>query len=480
MMQATEYQRRDGIALADLIHKRDVAPVELMERAIKIGDGRATALNALCYVDREQAIDVARQAVPRGQFGALPFLLKDSGLASKTLPSSVGSRLFGAMRSPIDATLTKRFIDDGFISFGRTTVPEFCMAPTTEAIQNGGPTRNPWDETRSAGGSSGGAGVAVSTGVVPIAHGSDGGGSIRIPAACCGLYGLKPSRGLVPLGPSRGEAWGGLAADGVLTRTVRDTAAALDGVVGMELGAPYAAPAIPGSYREHLRQPFDRPLKIAMWRSAFEGIAVAADCIAAVAFTANLLASLGHEVVDAAPPPIKYGSFLRAHQDVLAASVTMTVNGMLRTRPDLDLRTCLEPALLDAYAIGKTLSAETYALAITRFHTIARQMEVYMADYDVVLTPTLTQLPAPLGTHSMETDFRTFRNAVSAYTTFLAIINASGQPAANVPVYWTEDGLPVGVQLVGRFGQEAGLLKVSAQLEEAAPWIERYDRQFQP
>lgn len=478
-MKTSEYQRLDGVALAGLINSGEVAPVNLMERAIEISEGRATSLNALCYVNREQAIDAASRAVPKGQFGALPFLLKDSGLASKDLPSSVGSRLFGAMGSLINSTLNERFIEDGFISFGRTTVPEFCMAPTTEAVQNGGPTLNPWDESRSAGGSSGGAAVAVSTGVVPIAHGSDGGGSIRIPASCCGVYGLKPSRGLVPIGPSRGEAWGGLAADGVLTRTVRDTAAALDGVVGMELGAPYAAPAIPGKYLQLIERPFERPLRIAMWRSAFDGIEVAEECVAAVDYTAKVLTSLGHEVVDAALPPIKYNSFLRAHQDVLAASVTMTVNGMLRSKPDIDLRSSLEPAILDAYSIGKTLSAETYALAITRFHSISRQMEVYMAEYDFVLTPTLTQLPAPLGTHSMETDFRTFRNAVGLYTTFLAIINASGQPAANVPLYWADNGVPVGVQLIGRFGHEADLLKISAQLEDAAPWIGRYETQFQ-
>lgn len=478
-MQSKDYQKLDGIALAQLVHSRQVAPVELMERAIEIGEGRATKLNALCFVDREQALKAAKEAAPKGQFGALPFLLKDSGLAAKSLPSSVGSRLFGAMKSPINSTLTDRFIEDGFIAFGRTTVPEFCMAPTTEAVQNGGPTLNPWDEARSAGGSSGGAAVAVSTGVVPIAHGSDGGGSIRIPASCCGVFGLKPSRGLVPIGPSRGEAWGGLAADGVLTRTVRDTAAALDGVVGMELGAPYAAPSIPGKYLELMQQPFDRPLKVAMWRSAFDGIEVAKECVAAVEYTAGVLSSLGHEVIDAPLPPIKYGSFLRAHQDVLAASVTMTVNGMLRSKPDIDLRKSLEPAILDAYFIGKTLSAETYALAITRFHSIARQMEVYLADYDFVLTPSLTQLSAPIGTHSMQTDFRTFRDAVGLYTTFLAIINASGQPAANVPVYWTDAGLPVGVQLIGHFGHEADLLKVSAQLEEAAPWIGRYETQLQ-
>jgi len=473
-MEASEYRENDGLALAHLLRDKKVTPADLMELAVTLGERCDSEYNALCYVKPEEALSQARRAELKGQFGALPFLLKDSGLASTYLLSSVGSRLFADMKSPINATLNERFIADGFVSFGRTTVPEFCMAPTTEATQNGGPTLNPWDKTRSAGGSSGGAAVAVSTGVVPIAHGSDGGGSIRIPAACCGVFGHKPSRGLVPLGPSRGEAWGGLAADGVLTRTVRDTAAALDGVVGMEVGAPYASPTIPGKYLELLDVAFERPLRIAKWTTAFDDIAVDPDCVAAVEYAAKLLEGMGHEVVDVALPDIKYKSFLRSHQDVLAASVTLTVNGKLRSSPDAEWRTKLEPAIADAYDIGSALRAETYALAINRFHGIGRQMEVHMSGYDFVLSPTLTQLPAKLGVLTMDTDFRSFRNRIGDYTTFLAIINASGQPAANVPIHWTAENLPVGVQLIGHFGSDADVLRLSARLEEAAPWIGRY------
>jgi len=478
-MDRSEYQNLDGLSLASLLKTKQVSPVELMQCALEIGEEIDEDYNALCYVRPEQALQLAESAELKGQFGALPFLLKDSGLASKSLPSSVGSRLFGDLSSPINATLNQRFIEDGFISFGRTTVPEFCMAPTTEAVQNGGPTLNPWDRTRSVGGSSGGAAVAVSTGVLPIAHGSDGGGSIRIPAACCGVFGLKPSRGLVPLGPSRGEAWGGLAADGVLTRTVRDTAAALDGVVGMEVGAPYASPEIPGKYLDMVDQPFKRPLRIAKWTTAFDGIAVADECVEAVERAALILEGMGHEIVAAPLPDIKYASFLRSHQDVLAASVTLTVNGKLRSSPDGSWREKLEPAIADAYDIGMSLSAETYALAINRFHSIARQMEVYMSAFDFVLTPTLTQLPAKLGDLTMDTDFRSFRNKVGNYTTFLAIINASGQPAANVPLHWTTGGVPVGVQIVGHFGHESDVLRLSARLEEASPWMHQYKTLYQ-
>lgn len=473
-MRSDEYERHDGLALADLLRRGEVSAAELMDCALRLAESRNPPLNALCYMRGDEALDRARTADLKGQFGALPFLLKDSGLASTLLPSSVGSRLFSGMTSTIDATLQTRFLADGLLPFGRTTVPEFCMAPTTEAVQNGGPTRNPWDLGRSSGGSSGGAAVAVATGMVPIAHGSDGGGSIRIPAACCGVYGLKPSRGLVPYGPQRGEGWGGLAVDGVLSRTVRDTAAAMDGIAGMELGQPYAAPPRPDSYLARLDSPFDRPLRIAAWTEAWDGIEIAPECLTAVDRAEQVLTDLGHEVARQAPPPIKYSAFIGAIIDVMCASVAMTVNGFLLNKPAPDLRDLLEPAILDAYHRGTRLGAEAYALAITRFHGIARQMALYMQDCDVILTPTLTQLPVPLGTLSMDGDFVSFRRKAGRYTAFLAIINASGQPAASLPLNWTAQGLPVGAQLIGRFGAEDTILRLSAQIERANPWVQRY------
>lgn len=475
-MRTDEYARLDGLDLARLVNRREVAPETLMDCALQRAEAQNGPLNALCHMRGDAALEQARKAAPKGRFGALPFLLKDSGLASTFLPSSVGSRLFSGMTSRVDATLLTRFLADGFLPFGRTTVPEFCMAPTTEAVENGGPTRNPWDLSRSCGGSSGGAAVAVATGMVPIAHGSDGGGSIRIPAACCGVYGLKPSRGLVPHGPQRGEGWGGLAVDGVLTRTVRDSAAALDGIAGFEPGQPYAAPARPGSYLDRLDLPFERPLSIAIWTEAWEDIAVAPECLDAVARAGRLLADLGHEVLPMAPPPLKYSAFIGAIIDVMSASVALTVNGFMRQMPTPDLSAVLEPAILDAYHRGRRLGAEAYALAITRFHGIGRLMADHMADVDLILTPTLTQLPLPLGTLLMDSDFESFRRKAGRYTAFLAILNASGQPAASLPLHWTAEGLPVGIQLIGHFGAEDMLLRLSARLEAAAPWIERYGR----
>lgn len=470
-MFASEYENLDGLGLASLLGSGQILPQEVMACAIELARERAPALNALCYERYEESLAIASAATLRGTYQAVPFLLKDSALPSRRFPSSIGSRLFNDTQFKFDATLVKRFEAAGLIPFARTTVPELCMSPTTEAVANNGPTRNPWDLTRSAGGSSGGAAVAVAAGIVPIAHGNDGGGSIRIPASCCGVYGLKPSRGRVPMGPARGEGWGGLAAEGVLSRTVRDTAAALDAIGGDEPGAPYACPAPPrSSYLQLLSQPFERPLRVAAWRAAWDDIVLAAECLDALRYAETLLRSAGHEVIDTPPPDIDYAGFIEAHIQVLTANIVVAVNSMAKDR---EWQSKLEPAILDGYFLGSALTAEQYVRAINTFHSVGRRMERHMADFDLALTPTLTQLPARLGEFSMQTDFRSYRQQVARYTTFLAIVNASGQPAASVPLYWTDAGMPVGIQLIGHFGREDQILQLSAQLEAAAPWAGR-------
>lgn len=470
-MNPEEYQALDGLGLAALLRAGQVTPVEVMDCALKIAGEVNPQINALCHMNPDIGRALASTASLKGHFGALPMLLKDSGLAAKGLTNSLGSRLFAGLEIPANATVTDRLVADGFLPFGRTTAPEFSMAPTTEAKANGGPTRNPWNLNHSTGGSSGGAAAAVAAGILPVAHGSDGGGSIRIPASCCGIYGLKPSRGLVPSGPSRGEGWGGLACDGVLSRSVRDTAAALDGIAGADPGAPYAAPAGVGSYLAGLEQPFDRPLRVAMWTRAFDDIPVHPDCLAAVQDAARLLEGLGHEVVETDLPPIAFAKFVKAQIDVMAANAAVLINGKVRNAPDTGWQALLEPAILDAWDRGRHLSAEDYILAITRFHTIGRQMETAMTGFDFILTPTLTQPPLPLGQLTTDTDFVTFRTEAGRYTTFLGIINASGQPAASLPLSWNAEGLPIGVQLIGHFGAEADLLRLSAQIEAARPWF---------
>uniref|UniRef100_UPI003F494704 amidase n=1 Tax=Ensifer adhaerens TaxID=106592 RepID=UPI003F494704 len=469
---ANEYTTRDGLDLARLLYSREVSPRELMEFAIAAAEAVNPRFNAFCFPRHEEALEESARSTLRGTFGALPFVFKDSGLAAAGHRGSIGSRLFTGTLSSVDSTLAARFRDDGFISFGRTTVPEMCMAPTTEALQNGGPTRNPWDPTRSAGGSSGGAAVAVATGVVPIAHGSDGGGSIRIPAACCGIYGLKTSRGLVPHGPAKGEGWGGLAVHGVLTRTVRDSAAALDGIAGMEAGAPYASPVKPDSYLARIDEEFDRPLRVAKWTRGWDDIEIAPDCLEALGVAERALKSLGHQVVEAPLPPLDFSGFVDALIDVLCANAATSVNDLLAANPRVDMREALEPAILDAWELGNELTATKYVAAINTFHRVGRILDSYMQTYDFVLSPTLTRPPAELGEFSMACDFRSLRRRVANYTLSLALINASGQPAASLPVFRNPAGLPVGVQLVGRFGSDAEVLKLSAHLERETRWAD--------
>jgi len=471
-MQHEEYESLDGLEMSARLASGETTPEALMRCAVEVARGRAPALNALCYEQYEASIALAKAWQPRGVFGGIPFLLKDSGLPSRRFPSSLGSRLLDDTTYDIDSTLVERFDQAGLIAFARSTVPEFCMMPTTEAARNGAPTRNPWDLTRSTGGSSGGAAAAVAARIVPVAHGSDGGGSIRIPAACCGVYGLKASRGRVPMGPLRGEGWGGMATDGVLSLTVRDTAAAMDAISGYEAGAPYAAPPQAGSYLDAIAQAPARPLRIAVWRSAWNDIAIAAEPLQAVQHTADLLRGLGHTVIDAAPPAIDYDGFVKAHATILASNIVLSVDTRVALRGKALQADDLEPVMRSGYELGKTIPATGYIASINRLHAIGRAMETYMADFDLVLAPALTELPLKLGTLSQQV-FMDLRTRVSRYATFMAVFNASGQPAASLPLFATPEGVPVAVQLIGRFGREDLILQVSAQLESADPWRHR-------
>ncbi|CDN57634.1 6-aminohexanoate-cyclic-dimer hydrolase (plasmid) [Neorhizobium galegae bv. officinalis bv. officinalis str. HAMBI 1141] len=468
-MTFEEYRSKDGIALADLLANREASAVELMRIAIDAAERVAGATNMLSYKDYDSALAKAScHEVAEGKFSGLPFLLKDSGLACTDIPTSIGSSLFEDTKAESDATLVRRFRDAGFIAFARSTVPELCMAPTTEARRNGGPTRNPFDLTRSSGGSSGGAAVAVAAGVVPVAHGSDGGGSIRIPASCCGVFGLKPSRGRVPMGPFRGEGWGGLACDGVLTRSVRDTARALDLTAGMEAGAPYAAPP-GGNFEACLDLPLERPLRIAVWKDPW-GLLVDEPCHQAVQKTAKLCAALGHETVAIEPPRFDYADFIDAIVSVMAANIALAARTKLSAERRDPRPHELEPAILDGYFMGARTTATDYIAAVNTLHATGRMMATMIEGYDLVLSPSLATLPPTLGTISTkEADFRGFRRKAGELTPFLAVVNASGQPAASLPL-WRHKGLPVGVQLIGHFGREDMVLALSHQLEESSLW----------
>ncbi len=479
-MQTTEYERLDGLGLAALLERGEVTSAELMDCAIELATQRNPALNAITYPRYEASRSIAAQWTPRGPFRGIPFLLKDSGFAHPRFPSSLGSALFNDATYAYTATVADRFEAAGLIPFARTTVPELCMAGTTEAVRNGGPTRNPWDPTRSAGGSSGGAAAAVAARIVPVAHGSDGGGSIRIPAACCGVFGLKASRGRVPMGPMRGEGWAGMSTDGVLSMSVRDTAAALDMIDAYEPGAPYAAPPKPRAFMDAVREQEVRPRRIGILRAAWNGIDIAPECDAAVAHTASLLERLGHDVFEARLPDIDYDGFVHAHGSILASNIVVAVDARLKAL-DRRLRDGdLESVILDGYHVGKGLDAVSYIDAVSRLHAVGRAFAAAMADVDVLLTPTLVQLPCKLDYLALNTSdglgFRDYRTRAATYSTFLPVINGAGLPAASLPLSWTDQGLPVATQLIAHFGREDVLLELSAQLERLAPWAARRPR----
>lgn len=470
----TEYLKLDAVGISDLINRGELSAEHAMQCATQLADLYDEHFGLLCHPQIQTALEQARQGRPQTRFAGVPFLLKDSGLASQRLPSSIGSRLFSNTDYLQDSTLAYRIERAGLIPFARTRVSELCMAPTTEALCYGTPTRNPWAPSRSAGGSSGGAGAAVALGLVPMAHGSDGGGSVRIPAACCGVFGFKPSRGLLPLGPHKGESLGGMATDGILSGTVRDSAAFLDAVCGYEPGGPYASPTNRRSLSDSILPDHGHErLRIGIWRKAWNGLPIAPDCLQAVQNSAQLCQALGHDVFDLPLATFDYEQFTQAHATMLATAIARSVDTKLQQLGRSLHINDLEPAIADGYRIGKNVSALAYAAAVDCFHAVGRAIEQSMADCDLILSPALMSLPVKLGTLLPTGPFPEFRRRVSEYTTFLAIINASGQPAASVPLYQTADNIPVATQLIGHFAQDDVVMRLAAELERAAPWFPR-------
>lgn len=469
-MKAAEFKKQDGLDLAKLLADGQTRSYELMQASIELAVESDKELHFLCHERFDESLEIAKAWEQRGAFKGVPFLLKDSGLASRRIPSSVGSVLFKDTNYPVDATLAERFEQAGFISYARSTVPELCMAPTTEAVVYGKITRNPWDLSRSPGGSSGGAAAAVAAGVVPVAHGSDGGGSIRIPAACCGVYGFKASRGVVPMGPLRGEGWGGLAVDGVLSRSVRDTAAAMDEIAGYAPGAPYAAPMFGQSFIDVVQPGNRRRLRIGVWREGFGGVEIEPDVLSALEKTIQICKDLGHEIVDLDTPEFDYQSYIKAHTNILASNIVFSVESKLDVIGRSLSMSDLERSIYTGYEYGKKLSARDYIEAINTVHLVGRLMSGWMQSVDILMTPALCKLPSKLGELSMDRDFLDLRKRVANYSCFMAIVNASGQPAAALPTGWTSDGLPVATQIIGHFGNDGLVLQLSAEIESTQHW----------
>jgi amidase len=460
----------DATAQAELVRRGAVTPAELVEAAIGRIEALNPALNAVVTPMFDQAREAARTASD-GPFAGVPFLLKDLGAEVAGVPFTEGSRFLGGYVPAADCDIITSYRRAGLIPLGKTNTSEFGLLPTAEPELHG-PARNPWDTGRMTGGSSGGSAAAVAAGLVPAAHANDGGGSIRIPAACCGVFGLKPTRGRITFAPLYGDMGGGIVNEHVVTRSVRDSAALLDATAGPVPGDPYVAPPPARPYRDEVGADPGR-LRIAFSTAPMNGADVHADCVAAVADAAGLCGELGHDVAAAAP------ALDPAWLDALFSKVWTGLLGWMIA--DWSRRLGRDPApehfepwTWRMYEVARTIGADDYLVAVQDLQAAARDVAGFFERYDLLLTPVVAHPPLPVGsfvwTHERR---REARKAVARFSAFTPLFNVTGQPAMSVPLYWNEEGLPIGVQFVGRYGDEATVFRLAAQLEAARPWAGR-------
>ena len=492
MSSFSDYPRYDGIGLADLVRARQVTPLELIESALARIAAYNPLLNAVVVPMFEQARTAARNPLPDGPFIGVPMLLKDFWATYAGIPTSNGNRMLRHIPCEHDSEMVRRWKESGAIIIGKTNTPEFALQPATEP-ETFGPTRNPWDLSRSPSGSSGGSAAAVAARMVPIASATDGAGSIRMPAACCGLFGMKVSRGRTPFGPDLGEMWRGMGVEHVITRSVRDSAAMLDATAGLDVGAPYAAPAPARPFREDVTVEPGR-LRIAFTDQPFFGHTVHAECRVGLRATARILEDLGHDVVEDAPP---------VDGDACAQAMMMVVAGEVRAdiletarltgrRPHSD---DFEAASYALGLLGAASRTAVYVAAWRLFQRTARDVGRFFTRYDLLLTPTLAQPPLPIGYFKptlVETLALHVINRLGAgwlgqalnlagpmatrlfdVMPYTPLFNLTGQPAMSVPLHWSADGLPIGMHFVARYGDEATLFQLAGQLERARPWADQ-------
>jgi amidase len=481
-MKAAEYQSHDALGLGQLIASQQVTPKEVLDVAIAQIEMLNPALNAVVHTTYDRADQMVESDLPDSPLAGVPFLLKDLGQFWEGVPTSSGSRALLGFVPSFTSTLTTRYLKGGLVILGKTNTPEFGMASVTEPDVHG-ITYNPWDPAITAGGSSGGAASAVASGMVPVAHASDGGGSIRIPGSACGLVGLKPTRGRNPVGPVVGEGWYGLAASHVVSRTVRDSAALLDLSHGPEAGDPYAAPPPDGTFLEAFKAP-PRRLRVGVVSGAVTGdMTLAPECTEAVDQVASLLEEIGHEVkpvsLGISPGPGRRAMLILSSVDTAWMVETFHID-----------RSLLEPANQVVIRAGMEITATEFAENLFLIRTYGRQVGQIMEDHDVLLTSTVGSPPWPHRILQPNADQRERiiallegrhkglafelieelgeRNMDRIPNTWL--FNMTGQPAMTLPLHRTSAGHPVGVQLVGGFGKEEVLFNLAGQLEAARPW----------
>ncbi len=468
----------DATAQAELVRSGQASPSELVEDAIARIERVDPQLNAVVHDRFEAARAEAAGELPDGPFRGVPMLLKDLGCHVAGEATNYGTSFLRDAGHvwPADSHLASRFRSGGLVFLGRTNVPEFGTTVTTEPPANG-PCRNPYDLSRSTGGSSGGSAAAVAAGLVPVAHANDGGGSIRIPASECGLVGLKPTRARVSQGPDVGEGWGGATIDGVVSRTVRDSAGLLD-LIGRPMpGDPYWAPPLPRPLTEEVGAPVGR-LRVGLLDGPPAGSPYLDDdeCRKAVARTGKLLEELGCEVERACPAPMFEDGFNSRFVTTIAADTALTISALTDAlgRPIRDDE--LEPRNAYYRKIGDELRARDYLAARMWLGAWVRRMAAWWtpvdeggSGFDLLVTPTVGAPPPEIGWMTGRDEAK----RIGSYIPYTAQFNVTGQPAISLPLHWTDAGLPVGVQLVAELGREDVLVRVAAALEQAAPWADR-------
>jgi len=489
-MNFKEYRDYDALGLAQLIKNRDVSPLELLNIAIARTEDVNPKLNAVVHKLYDSAkadlVNLDKEAI----FYGVPFLMKDIGTHLKGAPMSFGCRGYGNFISTEDSIVTAHIKKAGLITFAKTNTPEFGLTPYTEP-ELFGPTKNPWNTEHSAGGSSGGSASGVAAGISPIATANDGGGSIRIPASCCGLFGLKPSRGRVSLGPVSSESWSGAVMENCVSRSVRDSAAYLDAIQGYGYGEPYhfKSPALP--YLQEIEK-VPGKLKIAFSTEHSLGHPVDQECIDATQNTAKLLHNLGHEVEEVKLPWHK-DDLKIAFATVIFGEVAAEIAelekylGRKVTLKDVEINT------LSMGLLGKTYRAVDFAKAKRQWGKLSRTIGMFHQKYDLMLTPTVASVPPKIGELLNSKAEDSLAKTITSlgfgkllksqadkiaektfdYIPYTPIANMTGQPSMSVPLHWSNNNLPVGVMFTGRMGEENILFRLAAQLEEAQPWFNK-------
>lgn len=470
-MAFADYQDHDALGLAGLVRAGQAAAGELLEEALDRIEASNASLNAVTIHAADQARRAIEAGLPKGPFTGVPMLLKDLYQPCAGLPVTNGSRFSDPAPPSYDGNLAARYKHAGLVILGRTNSPEFGLTTTTESRRHGA-ARNPWNPDYSTGGSSGGAAAAVAAGILPAAHASDGGGSIRIPASCCGLFGLKPTRGRVSLAPDAGEGWNGLAVAHAVTRSVRDSAALLDVVAGPMPGDPYWAEPPRRPFLEEVGADPGR-LRIALCLETFNGSAIEPVCAEHARDAAQLCQDLGHHVEEAVPG-IEREAVLEATITIVSVQTALLLDTLSRDLARPCAAEDVETATWVMAEMGREVSGVAFQEALATLHAAGRRLGAFFEAYDLILTPT-QPMPTPrLGwLDTMSDDHDRYRERVVQSIGFTSFFNATGCPAMSVPLAWGDNGVPQGSQFAAAYANEALLFRLAAQLEEARPWFHK-------